>query len=167
MRLTIAFDDISLPLPPMASPDVRQLVIEEVVDMAAHAGVEDIELIAAIGLATPTFAAEPDWSQVAQALGKSGNVQAGGVYRVGFPRTDLNVSLDGLALRAGFALGGWVAFKPSANVVVIMLLAPHHAAERLPHDQLSVSGQFLRNARGVKLVGFLVPEFEHVVEIGE
>ena len=50
MKLTIAFDDISLPLPPMASPDVRQLVIEEVVDMAAHAGVEDIELIAAIGL---------------------------------------------------------------------------------------------------------------------
>ena len=39
MRLTIAFDDISLPLPPMASPDVRQLVIEEVIDMAAHAGV--------------------------------------------------------------------------------------------------------------------------------
>ncbi len=50
MKLTIAFDDISLPLPPMASPDIRQLVIEEVVDMAAHAGVEDIELIAAISL---------------------------------------------------------------------------------------------------------------------
>ena len=50
MKLTIAFDDISLPLPPMASPDVRQLVIEEVVDMAAHAGIEDIELICAIGL---------------------------------------------------------------------------------------------------------------------
>ena len=28
MRLTIAFDDISLPLPPMAAPDVRQLVNE-------------------------------------------------------------------------------------------------------------------------------------------
>ena len=50
MKLTIAFDDISLPLPPMASPDVRKLVIEEVIDLAAHAGVEDIELIAAIGL---------------------------------------------------------------------------------------------------------------------
>ncbi|TMF85610.1 MAG: DUF2088 domain-containing protein, partial [Chloroflexi bacterium] len=30
MKLTIAFDDLSLPLPPMAAPDVRQLVIEEV-----------------------------------------------------------------------------------------------------------------------------------------
>ena len=71
-----------------------------------------IPLIAAVALATPTFAAEPDWNQVAQALGKSGGVQAGGVYRVGFPRTDLKVSLDGVALRTGFAFGGWVAFQP-------------------------------------------------------
>ena len=32
MRLTIAFDDISLPLPPMRAPDVRQRVIEAVLD---------------------------------------------------------------------------------------------------------------------------------------
>src|SRR3989440_9822788 len=50
MKLTIAFDDLSLPLPPMAAPDVRGLVIEEVVDAAARAGVEDVELIAAISL---------------------------------------------------------------------------------------------------------------------
>ena len=30
MRLTIAFDDISLPLPPMRTPDVRQRIIEAV-----------------------------------------------------------------------------------------------------------------------------------------
>ncbi len=50
MRLTIAFDDLSLPLPPMAAPDVRQLVIEEVLEMAAEAGVDDVELIVATGL---------------------------------------------------------------------------------------------------------------------
>ena len=50
MKLTIAFDDISLPLPPMAAPDVRQLVIEEVLDLAAEAGVEDIHIIAANSL---------------------------------------------------------------------------------------------------------------------
>lgn len=50
MRLTIAIDDLSLPLPPMAAPDVRQLILEEVVDLAAAAGVEDIELIIATGL---------------------------------------------------------------------------------------------------------------------
>jgi hypothetical protein len=75
---------------------------------------------AAVVKATPAFSAEPDWNQVAQALGKSGGLQAGGVYRVGFPRTDLTVSLDGVALRAGFALGGWVAFQPMADGAMVM-----------------------------------------------
>src|SRR5688572_16490017 len=34
MQLTIAFDDVSLPLPPMQAPDIRQLVIEEVLELA-------------------------------------------------------------------------------------------------------------------------------------
>jgi len=50
MRLTIAFDDISLPLPPMKRPDIRQRIIEAVLDMAAAAGVDDVELIAALAL---------------------------------------------------------------------------------------------------------------------
>jgi biotin operon repressor len=77
-------------------------------------------LIAAAMLATPAVAAEPDWNQVGQALGKSGGVQAGGVYRVGFPRTDLKVSLDGVTLRPGFALGGWVAFQPMGAEAMVM-----------------------------------------------
>jgi hypothetical protein len=70
-------------------------------------------------LAPPAWAA-PDWAQVGQALGKSGSVQAGGVYRVGFPRTDLEVSLDGVALRTGFAFGGWVAFQPMGDQAMVM-----------------------------------------------
>jgi hypothetical protein len=50
MRLTIAFDDISLPLPPMRLPDIRQRVIERVVETAVAAGVEDIHLICAQAL---------------------------------------------------------------------------------------------------------------------
>ena len=50
MRLTIAFDDISLPLPPMERPDIRQLVIEQVLDLAAEASVDDVELIVALAL---------------------------------------------------------------------------------------------------------------------
>ncbi|MGH9068342.1 MAG: lactate racemase domain-containing protein, partial [Acidimicrobiales bacterium] len=50
MRLTVAFDDISLPLPPMRSPDVRQRVVEAVLDRAAAAGVDDVVLIAALAL---------------------------------------------------------------------------------------------------------------------
>jgi Lactate racemase N-terminal domain len=50
MKLTIAFDDISLPLPPMRRPDARQRVIEAVLDMAAEAGVDDVHIIAALAL---------------------------------------------------------------------------------------------------------------------
>ncbi len=50
MRLTIAFDDISLPLPPMRTPDIRQQVIEQVLELAAAAGVDDVELIVANAL---------------------------------------------------------------------------------------------------------------------
>ncbi|MGH9045513.1 MAG: lactate racemase domain-containing protein [Acidimicrobiales bacterium] len=50
MRLTICFDDVSLPLPPMQAPDVRQLVIEKILDLAAAAGVDDVVLVAALAL---------------------------------------------------------------------------------------------------------------------
>ena len=40
----------------------------------------------ALALAFPAHAAS-DWSAVGKALGKAGAVQAGGVYRVGFPRS--------------------------------------------------------------------------------
>ncbi len=50
MKLTIAFDDISLPLPPMRRPDIRQRVIEAVLDIAVEAGVDDVHLIAALAL---------------------------------------------------------------------------------------------------------------------
>jgi hypothetical protein len=50
MRLTIAFDDLSLPLPQMRKPDVRQRILEHVLQHAADAGVDDVELIIATAL---------------------------------------------------------------------------------------------------------------------
>ena len=50
MRLTIAFDDMSIPLPPMRPPDIRGRIIEQVLTLAAAAGVDDVELIAANAL---------------------------------------------------------------------------------------------------------------------
>ncbi|MGX7876524.1 DUF1259 domain-containing protein [Mesorhizobium sp. ORM6] len=69
-------------------------------------------------LTAPTHAA--DWTGVGQALGKSGTEMPGGVYRVGLPRTDLKVTLDGIALKPGFALGGWVAFEPMGGQAMVM-----------------------------------------------
>ena len=50
MKLTIAMDDISLPLPPMKTPDIRQQILEIVLGMAADAGVDDIEMVIANSL---------------------------------------------------------------------------------------------------------------------
>lgn len=73
-----------------------------------------------LALATPSDAAERDWSQVAQALGKPGSLQPGGIYKVPLPRTDLKVSLDGVTLKPGFALGGWLAFEPMGRDAMVM-----------------------------------------------
>src|SRR5678809_63377 len=50
MRVTIAMDDISLPLPPMATPDMRQTMLEVVLDLCGANGVDDIHLIIANSL---------------------------------------------------------------------------------------------------------------------
>src|SRR5215217_7192642 len=58
MRLTIAFDDVSVPLPPMREPDVRGQIIERVLERAYRAGVDDVHLIAALALHRRMTAAE-------------------------------------------------------------------------------------------------------------
>ncbi len=58
MKLTIAIDDISIPLPPMRTPDIRQPILEHVIELAARAGVEDVELIVATALHRRMTAAE-------------------------------------------------------------------------------------------------------------
>ncbi|MFX4273146.1 lactate racemase domain-containing protein [Propionibacteriaceae bacterium Y1685] len=50
MRLAIAVSDTSSVVPPMGAPDVRGVVIEEVLNAAAAAGVDDVEIIVARGL---------------------------------------------------------------------------------------------------------------------
>jgi hypothetical protein len=50
MKVTIAVDDISMPLPAMRTPDVRQLVLEIVCEMLADHGVDDVHIIIALAL---------------------------------------------------------------------------------------------------------------------
>lgn len=65
-------------------------------------------------------AAEPDWKAVEQALGKSGQMQPGDVFRVGMPRTDLSVTVKGVPVKAGFALGSYAAFKQMGEQAMVM-----------------------------------------------
>jgi len=61
-----------------------------------------------------------DWAPVAEALGRAGSVQPGDVYKVGFPRSDLAVTLDGVSIKPALALGSWIAFKESGGKAMTM-----------------------------------------------
>src|SRR3569833_2748781 len=79
-------------------------------------------LATALGLVTSGWvtAADVDWSKVEQAIGRPGAEQAGGVHRYGFPRSDLKVTVDGVAIKPALALGGWVAFQPTSQGAMFM-----------------------------------------------
>jgi hypothetical protein len=61
-----------------------------------------------------------DWQKVDDAFGRKAAVVAGDVHRYAFSRTDLSVTLDGVAIKPALALGGWVAFKSVHGEVMAM-----------------------------------------------
>src|SRR5436190_16554619 len=80
-----------------------------------------LALVALVAAAPGFAAAADDWqAQVSEALGKTGATAPGGIYRVGLPRTDLKVTLDGVELKAGFALGSWLAFEKMGDNGMVM-----------------------------------------------
>jgi uncharacterized protein DUF1259 len=78
-------------------------------------------LTLATTVAVPALAtaAEIDWKKVDAALGKTAAV-SGEVHRYGIPRSDLHVTLDGVAIKPALALGGWVAFAPAHGEAMVM-----------------------------------------------
>lgn len=61
-----------------------------------------------------------DWKQVDQVMGKAGAMQPGGVYKYSWPRTDLQVMVRGVQLKAAFALGSHVEFLPMGTSAMVM-----------------------------------------------
>jgi hypothetical protein len=68
-------------------------------------------LIASSLLLLVAAAPRTDWKDVEAAIGRAGAMQPGDVYKVSFPRGDLAVTLDGVAIKPALALGSWAAFK--------------------------------------------------------
>jgi hypothetical protein len=58
----------------------------------------------------PKAPAGLDIVAIDKAIGRAGQIN-GDVYRVTFPRTDLNVTIGGVVVKPGLALGSWAAFK--------------------------------------------------------
>jgi hypothetical protein len=79
---------------------------------------------ALVGVVALAFAgaasADPVWDKVGEVIGKTGTEMPGGVYRVGLPRTDIKAMLDGVELKPGFALGGWLAFQKMGDATMVM-----------------------------------------------
>jgi hypothetical protein len=78
-----------------------------------------LTLVATLSIPTLLNAAEIDWKKVDAALGKTAAV-SGEVHRYGLPRSDLHVTLDGVAIKPALALGGWIAFAPMHGEAMVM-----------------------------------------------
>jgi hypothetical protein len=75
--------------------------------------------VVALTIATAATAQQIDWKKVDAALGRTAAV-SGEVHRYGFPRSDLQVTVDGVAIKPALALGGWAAFQPANNGAMVM-----------------------------------------------
>ncbi|WP_448191105.1 DUF1259 domain-containing protein [Azospirillum sp. sgz301742] len=76
--------------------------------------------IATVGLPNAAPAADPAWKAVDEAMGRAGAAQPGDVYKYSIPRTDLKVTVDGVAIKPALALGSWVAFTGDGGHAMAM-----------------------------------------------
>jgi len=68
----------------------------------------------------PASASSGGWKDVEQAMGRPGQPQPGDVMKFSMPRKDLHVTLNGVAIKPGFALGSWVAFVRHGGEAMVM-----------------------------------------------
>jgi hypothetical protein len=108
-----------------------------------------------------------DRTAVEQALGRRGTSTPDGVLKFSFPRSDLQVVVDGVTLKPAFALGSWVAFERIADHAMMMgdlvLLESEVATVMASLQQNGVEQTALHN----HLLGESVPVmYMHIRAIG-
>ncbi len=77
-------------------------------------------LLLSLALSPSPLLGQGDWAAVERALGRAGTEQPGGVMRFSFPRSDLRVTVDGVAIPPALALGSWLAFRRAAGGAMAM-----------------------------------------------
>jgi len=90
--------------------------------MQSHRGLSILvilTLVAAIS-AHAQQTAPSEWKPVEDALGRKGSTQPGDVFKFGMPRSDLKVVVAGMPIKAGLALGSWLAFKRVGDGAIVM-----------------------------------------------
>jgi len=68
----------------------------------------------------PQASASGDWKAVEQAIGRSGAMQPGDVFKFGMPRSDMHVTVKGVEVKPALALGSWAAFKRMGSEAMVM-----------------------------------------------
>jgi hypothetical protein len=84
-----------------------------------HFGQRLFVLVAFVLSSILGFSQSLDTAKLDEALGRSGQ-KMGEVYKFGFPRTDLHVVVDGVAVKPGLALGSWAAFSGANDSASVM-----------------------------------------------
>ena len=77
-------------------------------------------IVCSLLLAANTVQAQGQWDAVAKAIGRPGTEMPGGVYRVGIPRTDLTVTVDGVQLKPALALGSYMVAHKAGKEAMVM-----------------------------------------------
>jgi Domain of Unknown Function (DUF1259) len=79
-----------------------------------------ILLFSAIAIAQATKQDSDAWKPVEEAMGRPGQMQPGDVIKFAMPRKDLHVTLNGVDVKPGFALGSWAAFRREGDHAMVM-----------------------------------------------
>ena len=98
-------------------------------------------LAAAVVRATPA-----QYEKVDAVFGKKSQTLPGNVYKYTWPRSDLHVTVNGMAIDPGLALGSWAAFTPIKDQTWVMgdlvLLQPEvgPVIEKLQESNFEITG---------------------------
>ena len=87
---------------------------------AATSGSAPAPATTAAAPAAPSGDIPADYKAVLDALGKTGDFKDG-VLKVNIPRSDLNVTVDGVATPTPFGFGGWVALEKGSGGMDVMM----------------------------------------------
>jgi hypothetical protein len=77
-------------------------------------------LVPCVAVAQSAEQSPPEWKPVESALGRSGKMQPDGAFKFAMPRKDLKVTVAGVAIKPGLALGSWAAFSSSGDNAMLM-----------------------------------------------
>jgi hypothetical protein len=83
-------------------------------------GIAAVVALLLSGGPTPARAADLSPATITQASGVEAKSQPDGVVRIGWSRTDVPVTVDGLPLPAAAGLGSWAAFQSTGGEAIVM-----------------------------------------------